>query len=277
MHPILQVSRALHDIATHREVWVAHLKRICYLYRLFLPSFPIDSMDVVQLQRAALAPRRWTNIVQRNSVSSNDSELNSDGVQPVSSITTCLREYEDWGSRLVLVPGGRYLFSINSRGLYVDLWDLGAAGQSPWQKPVLVASVESLPPESSVTGYTVCDAGEGRLRIGLVLDVMPDGMYVLVPLLDCPRYSIFLIPFPCRMIKVYEVQVDDRPRPLAFDLLGSLEIQRKQLSGQPKIIGDRVILPFLNVLLVWSFGSRRYYAIRFEDVEAKTNPSVRIA
>ena len=49
-------------------------------------------------------------------------------------------------------------------------------------KPVLVASVDSLPPDSAVIYYTVCDAGRRKLRIGLVLDIISDGMYVLTRL-----------------------------------------------------------------------------------------------
>lgn len=123
-------------------------------------------MGLAQLQRAALAPDRWTRLIDHNSVSSNDLRLSSEGIQPVSSIDTSLRSHPDHTSRLFLVPGGRILFSIDSSGQYIDLWDIGVPGGEP-TTPVRVSTVDTWPTKSVMFGYTVCEAGGGRLRIGV--------------------------------------------------------------------------------------------------------------
>jgi hypothetical protein len=102
--------------------------------------------------------------------------LNLDVVPPVSSVDASLRE-TDATSRFILVPGGRFLFTINFKHRYVDLWDLGFAGQPPLPKPALISSLNTLPSNSAILDYVIFDAGEGRLRIGLTLDTRGDEMY----------------------------------------------------------------------------------------------------
>ena len=42
-----------------RIVWAAALQRVCLNNTLFLPGFPIPDMSDLELERAAMAPRRW--------------------------------------------------------------------------------------------------------------------------------------------------------------------------------------------------------------------------
>lgn len=147
------------------------LKFTCYKYRLFLPSYSIDSMDLVELQRAATRSLRWAHLAQRYSVLAGDLKLSSDGIKPVSSITMDSRRSQDSTSQSFLVPGGRFLFLIANSPMdrFVDLWGLGSAGQPPLDSPILIASLNWPPSAIRLWNYHIGDAGGGKLRIALIL------------------------------------------------------------------------------------------------------------
>jgi hypothetical protein len=107
---------------------MAVLRRVCLDNTLFLPSFPIPDMSDLELERAAMAPRRWIELC------SAFQKKNSDLSMILQPRTT--RFIEDGAnSELIIVPGGRYL--VNSgEGLFV--WDLGYVSTADCK---LVASV----------------------------------------------------------------------------------------------------------------------------------------
>jgi hypothetical protein len=119
------------ELATRKRiVWVVALRQVCFDNILFLPSFPIPDMSDLELERAAMAPRRWLELCCKSQKQhSNDS---SEMLHPRRS-----RIIEDGGSeRFFIVPGGRYLVTAGD-GLY--LWDLGYVSTVDCK---LVASVQ---------------------------------------------------------------------------------------------------------------------------------------
>ena len=96
-------------------VWVAVLYRVCLDNALFLPSFPILDMSNLELERAAMAPRRW---IEHCSASKKQHSDDSRGM--LHPRTT--RIINGAASSVFIVPGGRYLV-IAGNGIAV--WDLG--------------------------------------------------------------------------------------------------------------------------------------------------------
>ena len=56
---IIKTCRAFERITRQRVVWVAALHRVCFENTLFLPSFPISDMSNLEIEKAAMGPRRW--------------------------------------------------------------------------------------------------------------------------------------------------------------------------------------------------------------------------
>lgn len=191
----LQVTRALHDLLSDRGIWVILLKFKCYQYRLFLPSYSIDSMDLVQLQRAATRPLRWARLVQRHSVLAGGLKLSSEGIKPVSSITMDSRRSQGSTSQSFLVPGGRFLFLIADSPMdrLVDLWDLGSAGQPPLDGPILIASLKWPPSAIKLGNYSIGDAGGGKLRIALFLNKASGSVVWSENLGHCSSFLFYFI------------------------------------------------------------------------------------
>jgi hypothetical protein len=67
-----------------------------------------------------------------------------------------------------------------------------------------------------------------------------------------------------RIIMVYEVGVDDHPKPASFSLLAKLPLNEAypHLPEQLKINGDRVLVQVDPWLVVWELASRSYYILR---------------
>jgi hypothetical protein len=42
-----------------RDPWLKAIQRMCYENSLCVPSFPVDDMNLLEPEYAALAPRRW--------------------------------------------------------------------------------------------------------------------------------------------------------------------------------------------------------------------------
>ena len=56
---IIKTCKALQATTRRHVVWMAALRRVCLDNTLFLPSFPISDMSDLELENAAMAPRRW--------------------------------------------------------------------------------------------------------------------------------------------------------------------------------------------------------------------------
>jgi hypothetical protein len=106
------------ELATRRRiVWVAALRRVCLDNILFLPSFPIPDMSDLELERAAMGPRRWLELCGAFQMQHHS----NDSIEMLHPRTSRIIEHGD-SSHFFIVPGGRYLVSAGV-GLY--LWDLG--------------------------------------------------------------------------------------------------------------------------------------------------------
>ena len=67
------------------------------------------------------------------------------------------------------------------------------------------------------------------------------------------------------VITVYELRVDSHPRPVNFNLIGSLRIADDMVVVEVlKILGDRVLAVFEDRLVVWDMASHRYYTLKMD-------------
>ncbi|KAF5311723.1 hypothetical protein D9611_009453 [Ephemerocybe angulata] len=130
------VCKVFHDFFAERELWVYVLYALCHRHCLFIPSYPIDDMTTMELQRAALGPRRWEELLNANGSPVADIRKMS-MLRPVN-----MREHytlgANTGSKHFLVPGGRFLVTATFDS--VTLWDLGAVGRTPLSPPLKIAS-----------------------------------------------------------------------------------------------------------------------------------------
>lgn len=107
---------------------------MCRQHGLFEPSYPIKSMGVVDLQKAAFGPilfnRRMKRLQQEGSSLDSESQeiptLRPKETKFPNKLTSTISE---------LVPGGRYLFTGGSFTGSIVLWDLGTAGPFYRVKP----------------------------------------------------------------------------------------------------------------------------------------------
>ena len=111
----IKTCKALELATRKRIVWVTVLRGVCLDNALFLPSFPILDMSDLDLERAAMGPRRWIELCRPfQKQQSNDS---SEMLHPRT-----IRIIKNAADSLFIVPGGRYLVTAGC-GLFV--WDLG--------------------------------------------------------------------------------------------------------------------------------------------------------
>ena len=123
---VYQTCKALELATRQRIVWVAALHRVCLDNTLFLPSFPIPEMSSLELEWAAMAPRRWIGMMLQK-------QHSDDFNMPHPRTTRIIEDVAN--SHYFIVPGGRYLVTAG-RGLLV--WDLGRVSTADCK---LVASV----------------------------------------------------------------------------------------------------------------------------------------
>ena len=124
----IKTCKALQLSTRQRVVWVAALYQVCLDNTLFLPSFPISDMSDLELERSAMAPRRWIELCD----AFKKQHLNEFGTLPLRparninlnalTATSTGKEYHT-SNELFLVPGGRYLVTSSFEALSV--LDLG--------------------------------------------------------------------------------------------------------------------------------------------------------
>ena len=126
----IKTCKALELATRKRIVWVTVLHRVCLDNTLFLPSFPIPDMSDLELERAAIAPRRWIGALQKQHSESND-------FSEMLLHTRRSRTINDANKlQFFIVPGGRYLVTA---GKGLSVWDLGYVSTVDCK---LVASIE---------------------------------------------------------------------------------------------------------------------------------------
>lgn len=170
------VCKALHAIISEKQVWIEYLRGMCERHALFYPSYPVDSMNVQELQQAILGPERFNDTLRGpGSPVYTDSSpiLSPAAITSFPNHDACQGVHESIG--LFLVPGGRFLVSSNPDSL--ALWDIGAVGQKRVDGPILLAKYEhpahgpgsTKEDENTLLDLAVTPFGERKLRIAIAM------------------------------------------------------------------------------------------------------------
>jgi len=190
-----QTSSAFRSVCPSRSLWTRILKRTCGAHNFFLPTYPLDTMSLNELQRAALAPYLFKSRLSRSAIRGADffhdrSERATLGGRPTHIIQNpthrepLYMEWNDGVGAAFLVPGGRYLIRLPRYGV-VDLYDLGLpvsvrTSSNAWR------GVTSAPPTQPIAKAVVPE-GVGKVSYDSSrLHVIPlgDGARVRVAV-DC--------------------------------------------------------------------------------------------
>ncbi|KAF5342470.1 hypothetical protein D9611_001084 [Ephemerocybe angulata] len=176
---INRVCKVLHDLIDQRDIWVHALRGMCQQHAVFLPSYPIEDMDVRELQRAVTGPARFTALTRNHKSTTLDEETPTLPFSSIFSLSLDTRSiWTDIGSEgMFLVPGGRFLITANDECLVLS--DLGAAGRQPFAQPLILAEQSYRTPDVLVGSIEEADIhflhlgvvsdGENRLRIIVAL------------------------------------------------------------------------------------------------------------
>lgn len=109
---------------------------MCKRDGLFLPSYPIDDMELSHLQRAAICPYRWKTLFQTKGV--DPMKLKDSRPLPIAA-----QGGRIYGHGAYLIPGGRFCVAYTHEDAeYIDIevWDFGPPGSRPLESPRLTAS-----------------------------------------------------------------------------------------------------------------------------------------
>ena len=136
-----KTCKTLQRCTQKRVVWVAALHRVCLDNALFLPSFPISDMSDLELEKSAMAPRRWINLCgafKRPKSRNHLGEiLRPRATRIIDGAFATELNYDS--IEFFIVPGGRYLLSYSPDIIFV--LDLGYTS-SPSAECKPIASVK---------------------------------------------------------------------------------------------------------------------------------------
>ena len=132
-----KTCKAFQHITRQRAVWVAALHRVCIDNTLFLPSFPICDMSDLEIEKAAMGPRRWIELCgayERQHLKDPCAMLCPRSTRIINDLFPT-----ETSTQFFLVPGGRYLVRLAPGIIFV--LDLGYASSDD-SDIKLIASVE---------------------------------------------------------------------------------------------------------------------------------------
>ncbi|KAH8804164.1 hypothetical protein DL96DRAFT_1686383 [Flagelloscypha sp. PMI_526] len=214
-----QTCRTLYSMSKERALWIQCLNHLIQTTRLYSPSFPLDDMTNDQLEAAANMPLRFRcNLANGRTSSTPPRYLNID-----QSIT----RYNF--RNIVLVPGGRYLVTLNKK--IVRLWDIGvvACERVPDR---LVTEVdcgiglsESAQMDADFNGIELYIRVAAARTVGVwcaiyrinPLDESPK--FTLLGLLDTNLFTPFSFHFdPYEMVVVYSTAIENGGNMWIWDL-----------------------------------------------------------
>ena len=135
---------------------MAALHRVCFENTLFLPTFPISDMSDLEIEKAAMGPRRWIELCsafQKQGLDDNGVILRPQSTRTINDSLAIKVNYHH--SLFFLVLGGRFLVTYSAAG--ISVLDLGYTSSSDCK---LIATVE--PPMKGGS-------------IGLMVSTTPDG------------------------------------------------------------------------------------------------------
>ena len=133
----IKTCKALQPSTRQRVVWVAALHRVCVDNTLFLSSFPISDMSDLELEKAAMAPRRWIEFCgtfEKQDPNDPSTILCPRATRFIDDSPATEFNYNN--SDIFIVPGGRYLVITSSES--ISVLDLGCTSSSDCN---LIASV----------------------------------------------------------------------------------------------------------------------------------------
>ncbi|KAF6752626.1 hypothetical protein DFP72DRAFT_447638 [Ephemerocybe angulata] len=166
----VQTCRSLKALVSEKSVWITILTSICQEQALFKPSYPVQDMDVAQLQRAAMGPTLFQRRLTKGAIPAD--KLNeAKELEPASIVeldglleaagpnsTAPSIDARRWNVHRRLIPGGRFLAHVKHlkpqrsgldsqmeesdelKSFLVEIWDLGVAGSAPLSNPILLAN-----------------------------------------------------------------------------------------------------------------------------------------
>jgi hypothetical protein len=132
-----KTCKAFQRSTRQRVIWVAALHQVCLDNALFLPSFPVSDMSDLELEKSAMAPRRWIELCG----AFEEHHIKNTGAILRPKATRIINDLENYDDNIeyFIVPGGRYLLSyLNDTS--ISLLDLGYASSADYC--TLIASVE---------------------------------------------------------------------------------------------------------------------------------------
>jgi hypothetical protein len=159
----IKTCKALQPTTRKRVVWVAALHRVCLDNTLFLPSFPISDMSDLELEKTAMAPRRWIELCgafEKHHLNDPGAILFPRTARIINDSFATGVYYTD--TDFFIVPGGRYLVSNSPTG-GISVLDLCHTSSADCK---LIASVGS---ERRGRGGNTC-----------IVQATPDGMGLII-------------------------------------------------------------------------------------------------
>ncbi|KAF5331198.1 hypothetical protein D9611_013112 [Ephemerocybe angulata] len=236
-----QTCNAIRSAVNERRVWEAALRDTCRLDQLFEPSYyPIEDLDILELQRAALEP--WRRCASFTPELPSDNPSGGEG--SVAGGNMRLKEIKLEGddhihfNDVCIVPGGRYVLGMNRR--YICLWDIGQTGKGSWNSKPDTLSLSSIVRATPGAQIRDMSAPEAATVASFRLATM-----------ELNSYESF---------RVFEVG----PLPDVFSIRGIASLQG--ISPDLHLIGfwlqgDNLVCHYYEGVLVWDFVQSKYIAI----------------
>lgn len=138
------MNRALYGFVKDAGLWENTVRRVCAEYDVYMPSHPLESMTIRELQRAALAPTLCRSLLHRPGTSSGEIDITYGPSLKATKRSEILEIWfkKDWEHQYCLVPGGRFLITCGERSR-LCVWDLGIPGRGLLDQPALLARSET--------------------------------------------------------------------------------------------------------------------------------------
>lgn len=138
-----KACRSTRRALNNKTVWMHLVRLMCADQGIFPPSFPMATMDLAQIQRAALGPSRLARVVSDHSTRLiDDSVLKAKLIEAAAHVSVPIESVFGTAPRLTfLVPGGRFLVAVNKSNHCMRLLDLGPPAQMR-SIPLVVAETE---------------------------------------------------------------------------------------------------------------------------------------
>ncbi|KAF6752883.1 hypothetical protein DFP72DRAFT_903876, partial [Ephemerocybe angulata] len=187
-HPS-QVCRSLRALVSEKSVWTTILRWVYREQGTFGPSYPFNSMNVEELQKAAIAPQLFKGLVTGQSWPAEELHK-AQMLKPVTELMPFCkrgsgqRQGQKGACIRHLVPGGRLLLQVKQAGetggtLEIELWDLGIPGSPLRREPIHIAQMkDDEHPEFKVTALVSHVDGEA-LRVAVQLSDPSKGRPIL--------------------------------------------------------------------------------------------------